>query len=112
MTYEYEDGTFTALPSEFLQSALSGFNQFISRENRRHSVELEKYYFSYGSSSEWDYDFSEKMSEMSHTNIALDDYSSTFFYKKIRIKGADNSFVEKEYGSALTENIEFPIYNL
>lgn len=112
MTYDYENGTFTALPSEFLQNALSGFNQFISRENRRHSVELEKYYFSSGTNSEWDYDFSEKMSEMSHTNIALDDYSSTFFYKKIRIKGADSSFVEKEYGSALTENIEFPIYNL
>ena len=110
--YEYDNGTFTALPAEFIQSAYSGFNQFITRENHKHSIELGKYNLTPEVSNLWDYDFAQKMAEMSHTNIALDDYAATFFYKKIRIKGSDNSFIQKEYGSTLTDSIEFPIYNL
>lgn len=112
LTYEYENGTFTGLPSEFLQNALSGFNQFVTRENHKHSVELQHYFLPPDLSDVWSYDYEEKMSEMSHTNIALDDYSSIFFYKKIRTKHADNSFVEKEYGSTLTANTDFPACNL
>lgn len=112
LTYEYENGTFTGLPSEFLQNALSGFNQFVTRENHKHSVELQHYFLPPDLSDVWSYDYEEKMSEMSHTNIALDDYSSIFFYKKIRTKHADNSFIEREYGSTLTANTDFPAYNL
>ncbi len=108
VTYEYENGTFTALPAEFIQNALSGFNQFVIRENHKHSIELGKYVLT----ADWDYDYSQKVSALSHTNIALDDYSSVFFYQKIRVKGSDNSFIQKEYGSALTENVEFPDYKL
>lgn len=110
--YEYDNGTFTALPAEFVQGAFSGFNQFIIRENHRHYIELGKYNLNVELSDKWDYDFAQKMSELSHTNIAIDDYSSIFFYKKIREKRADNSFIEKEYGSTLSENIQFPTYEL
>lgn len=110
--YEYDNGTFTALPAEFLQNALYGFSQFVIRENHKHSIETGKYNLSPELSEEWDYDYAQKMSALSHTNIALDDYSSVFFYKKIRVKGSDNSFIQKEYGSTLTENIEFPDYKL
>lgn len=112
LSYEYENGTFTGLPSEYLQNALSGFNQFVTRENHKHSVELQHYFLPPDINSLWSYDYQEKMSDISHTNIALDDYSSVFFYKKIRTKQADNSFTEREYGSALTASTEFPAYNL
>ncbi|MGV3610861.1 MAG: RHS repeat-associated core domain-containing protein [Fluviicola sp.] len=112
VSYEYENGMFTALPAEFIQNALFGFNQFVIRENHKHSIELGKYNLSLELSGIWDYDYAQKVSVMTHTNVALDDYSSTFFYKKIRVKGSDNSFIQREYGSTLTENIEFPNYKL
>lgn len=112
LSYEYENGTFTGLPAEYLQNALSGFNQFVTRENHKHSVELQHYFLPPDINMIWSYDYQEKMSGISHTNIGLDDYSSVFFYKKIRTKQIDNSFTEREYGSALTANTEFPSYNL
>ncbi|AEA43723.1 RHS repeat-associated core domain protein [Fluviicola taffensis DSM 16823] len=108
ITYEYENGTFTALPSEFIQNVIGGFNHFISRENHIHSIEAEKYYIS---DPNWDYDFAEKMAEVAHTNISLDDYSSVFFYQKIRTKNSDNSLIERQYGAALDSVGIFPEYN-
>ena len=105
--YEYGTGTFTAMPAEYVQSLISGFNQFITRENHRHSVENFHYF-----TSSYTYDFEERMSHMSQTNIALDDYSATSFYNTIKVIQADNSYIKKTYGPSYGTGIDFPNYSL
>lgn len=107
ISYQYGTGTFTAMPAEFVQSLISGFNQFISRENKRHSVENTRYF-----TSNFAYDFQEKMSQLSHTNIALDDYAATNFYESIRMIQSDGSSIKKIYGPSFGNSIDFPVYNL
>nr|WP_294860052.1 RHS repeat-associated core domain-containing protein [uncultured Fluviicola sp.] len=105
--YQYENGTFTAMPAEYVQSLISGFNQFISRENHRHQVENYHYF-----NPVFTYDFEERMSHLSQTNIALDDYTATNFYTGIKVLMADNSYIKKTYGPSYGTSIDFPVYNL
>ena len=100
ISYTYENGHFTSLPSAYLQRYLSGFNQFAIRENSRHSVETDKYISSglMGLDAEFITDYASKMKFSVISNIALDDYESTHFYENILEKYADNSFVKTHYG--------------
>lgn len=97
VNYAYQNGHFTSIPSQYLQSVIGSFNQFIIREKQRHAWE-ETRYGPQSASNGWITDFEEKMKHASITGIALDEYTSTHFYEKIDQKNTDNSFVRTYYG--------------
>jgi RHS repeat-associated protein len=108
--YEYNSGHFTGLPSEYVQSTVGAFNQFILREKYRHSWELGHY----GPNlSLWTTDYETKMKFAAISGLSLDEYATTHFYEKIDQIYSDNSFVRTHYGPIESLlNVEYDNFNL
>ncbi len=110
-TYEYTEGQLTALPSEYMQNVYSGFNQFITRENHRLGLEYGDYLANAVPEMNFSHDYDMYMRQCSHTNIAFDNYSATYFYSSIKTVFPDNSYSKTFYGS-LNGSIDYPQYHL
>jgi len=112
--YEYGDGHFTELPTDFVQNYISTFNSFLIREDLRHEWELDHY-----ASTQpiwtpgYDNFYKGKMSYTALSNISLDNYHSTFFYDYIDSKYANNSYQRANY-DLFTDggSLSYPIHEL
>lgn len=113
ISYEYNSGHFTSLPSDYLASTLSGFNSFLMKEKHRHDWEKPYYTTVMAQLPGWTTNYNEKMQHVAISNISLDDYSSTYFYESIREIQVDQSKVIKYY-SSIGDNIytSYPFYAL
>ena len=115
--YQYQEGHFTALPSEYLSNYISGFNSFIMHEKFRHEAELGKYApdFDVDANLEvefWTTDYDIKMQYSVYTGLELDDYTSTHFYERIDEKEPDGSFTRNHYGKSSSIMGLYPDYNV
>lgn len=110
VSYEYQSGHFTSLPSEYVQTTVGAFNQFILREKYRHSWEEGHYGPDLTS---WSTDYEVKMKYAAISGLSLDEYTSTHFYEKIDQKYSDNSFIRTHYGPIATvSSVEYDDFNL
>lgn len=115
--YQYQNGHFTALPSEYLANYINGFNSFIMHEKFRHEYEHGRYApeFETDVNDEvefWTTDYDMKMRYSVYTGLELDDYTSTHFYENIDEKRFDGSFTRNRYGLSSGEMELFLKYNV
>lgn len=114
ISYDYQSGHFTSLPSEYVQTVVGSFNQFIIRENYRHAWENGHYgYIDPQDPFQMTYDYDYRMKYAAITGMSLDEYASTHFYEKIDQKYSDNSLVRTHYGPiASGSTVEYDHFNL